>query len=116
MFRAVSRFVRLSFVSIVATTFLAGVAMAPAFARRRYRMSAIGGKADIGCCTAYPLMTQSGHVAPFHSITLSARRSIESGTVIPSALAVLRLITNSNLVGCSTGTLAGLAPLRILST
>ena len=33
MFRAVSRFVRLSFVSIVATTFLAGVAMTPAFAQ-----------------------------------------------------------------------------------
>jgi len=33
MFRAVSRFVSLSFVSIVATTFLAGVAMTPAFAQ-----------------------------------------------------------------------------------
>jgi hypothetical protein len=33
MFRAVSRFVRLSFVSIVATTFLSGVAMTPAFAQ-----------------------------------------------------------------------------------
>ena len=33
MFRAVSRFVRLSFVSIVATTLLAGVAMTPAFAQ-----------------------------------------------------------------------------------
>ena len=30
------------------------------------------------------------------------------------ALAVLRLITNSNLVGCSTGNSAGFAPLRIL--
>jgi hypothetical protein len=28
----------------------------------------------------------------------------------PSALAVLRLITNSNLVGCSTGMSAGFAP------
>src|SRR4029078_1861006 len=33
MFRAVSRFVRLCFVRIVATTFLAGVAMTPAFAQ-----------------------------------------------------------------------------------
>jgi hypothetical protein len=33
MFRAVSRFVRLSFVSIVATTILSGVAMTPAFAQ-----------------------------------------------------------------------------------
>ena len=31
------------------------------------------------------------------------------------ALAVLRLITSSNLVGCSTGSSAGLAPLKILS-
>jgi hypothetical protein len=28
----------------------------------------------------------------------------------------LRLMTSSNLVGCSTGRSAGLAPLRILST
>ena len=35
---------------------------------------------------------------------------------IPMALAVLRLITNSNFVGCSTGKSAGLAPRRILAT
>jgi len=33
--------------------------------------------------------------------------------VRPSALAVLRLMTNSNVVGCSTGRSPGLAPLRI---
>ena len=32
--------------------------------------------------------------------------------VRPSALAVLRLMTNSNVVGCKTGRSAGLAPLR----
>ena len=32
---------------------------------------------------------------------------------MPSALAVLRLITNSNLVDCTTGRSAGLSPLRI---
>jgi hypothetical protein len=51
-----------------------------------------------------------------YSITLSASTMIESGIVRPSALAVLRLITNSNFVGCSTGRSAGFAPLRILST
>jgi len=51
-----------------------------------------------------------------HSITLSARTKIASGTVRPRALAVLRLMTNSNFVGCSTGRSAGLAPLMILST
>ena len=41
---------------------------------------------------------------------------IEGGTVRPSALAVLRLTTSSNVVGCSTGRSAGLVPLRILPT
>jgi len=36
--------------------------------------------------------------------------------VRPRALAVLRLITSSNFIGCSTGTSAGLAPFRSLST
>src|SRR6516164_7639056 len=49
-----------------------------------------------------------------HSITSSASASSLSGIWRPSALAVLRLITNSNLVGCSTGNSAGFAPLRIL--
>ena len=34
----------------------------------------------------------------------------------PSVLAVLRLMTSSNFVGCSTGRSAGWAPFRILST
>src|SRR5215468_381291 len=51
-----------------------------------------------------------------HWITSSARASTDGGIVKPSALAVLMLITNLNVVGCSTGRSAGLAPLRILST
>src|SRR5206468_12480457 len=51
-----------------------------------------------------------------HSITSSARARIAGAIVRPSALAVFRLMTNSNLVGCCTGRSAGLAPLRILST
>src|SRR5262245_34191639 len=51
-----------------------------------------------------------------HSITRSAIASRPGGNVIPSALAVLRLMTNSNLVGCRTGRSAGLAPLRIRPT
>src|SRR5262249_3717474 len=49
-----------------------------------------------------------------HSITWSARSSTDWGIVSPSAFAVLRLITSSNFVGCSTGRSAGLAPRRIL--
>src|SRR6516225_4375681 len=51
-----------------------------------------------------------------HSITSSARPSSVSGIVRPSAVAVIRLMTRSNLIGCSTGKLAGFAPRRILST
>src|ERR1700720_4411639 len=49
-----------------------------------------------------------------YSITSSARMRIDAGTTRPSVLAVLRLITNSNLVGCIMGRSAGFAPLRIL--
>ena len=58
---------------------------------------------------------QRDEVAPLHSITSSAVASSLSGTVRPSVLAVLRLITRSNLVGCSIGRSPGLAPLKILS-
>ena len=51
-----------------------------------------------------------------YSITSSARIRNESGMVNPSALAVVRLTTRSNLVGCSTGISLGLVPRRILST
>ena len=47
-----------------------------------------------------------------HSITSSARASSVGGTSRPSALAVIRLMTNSNLVDCKTGRSAGFAPLR----
>jgi hypothetical protein len=53
---------------------------------------------------------------PAHSITSSARASNLSGMVSPSVFAVARLITSSNLVGCSTGRSAGFAPSRIRLT
>src|SRR5206468_3517886 len=40
-------------------------------------------------------------LAAFHSITSSARSRNGSGIVRPSTLAVVRLTTRSNLVGCS---------------
>jgi hypothetical protein len=52
---------------------------------------------------------------PSHSITTSARASRVGGTSRPRALAVCRLMTNSNLVDCKTGRSAGLAPLKILT-
>src|SRR5215472_12517293 len=51
--------------------------------------------------------------AAFHSITSSASASSLSGILRPSAFAVLRLITNANLMDCITGRSAGFSPLRI---
>src|SRR5262245_43930688 len=51
-----------------------------------------------------------------YSITRVALANSTRGMVRPKFFAVLRLMTNSNLVGCWTGKSAGLAPLRILPT
>src|SRR5215467_15318271 len=54
---------------------------------------------------------QRDEVAPSHSITSSAMASSPGGKLRPNTLAVLRLITNSNLVDCMTGRSAGFSPL-----
>src|SRR5262249_9082219 len=51
-----------------------------------------------------------------HSITSSARASSVGGNSRPSALAVLRLMTRSYLIGCCTGRSEGFSPLRMRST
>jgi hypothetical protein len=51
-----------------------------------------------------------------YSITWSARPSSDCGIVRPSAFAVLRLMTSSNVVGSSIGKSPGFAPFRTLST
>ena len=61
-----------------------------------------------------PLCAKSGHQP--HSINSSASDRNDAGTVNPSALAMVRLMTNSNLVSRSIGRSAGLAPLRIRPT
>src|SRR5262245_19436803 len=50
-----------------------------------------------------------------HSTTSSATSRNSRLIVSPSSLAAFRLITSSNLIGCSTGNSAGFAPFRILS-
>src|SRR5262245_28707886 len=50
---------------------------------------------------------QRDELAPPHSITSSARASSGNGTMTPSALAVLRLITSSTFADCWTGRSAG---------
>src|SRR5262245_53415855 len=54
--------------------------------------------------------------APDHSITSSAVESSVAGKVRPSMPAVPALMTSSNLVDCTTGRSAGLAPLRMRPT
>src|SRR5262249_9490701 len=68
-------------------------------------------------CQIQELATGKFHFEPplLHSITLSARSRSESWIVSPIALAVVRLMTRSNLVGCSTGISPGFVPRRILS-
>src|SRR5579863_468690 len=57
-----------------------------------------------------------GDVGPLYSITSSAVAKSAGGTEIPSASAVLRLITISNFSGRCIGKSLGLAPCRILPT
>src|SRR5262249_32663508 len=58
---------------------------------------------------------QREELAALHSITSSARASNVGGTSRPSALAVLRLITSSNLTGAWIGNSVGRSPRRMRS-
>src|SRR5262249_20061739 len=55
-------------------------------------------------------------LAPSHSITSSASCWRCTGTSRPKALAAVRLIVSSNVVGRCTGRSAGFSPLRMRST
>ena len=100
------------------------------------RMSEVGQTrpwSDVGPMSGLPL--ESGRVADMsgrlksakaavsnrskarrYSITSSARASSDGGTSSPSALAVLRFITVSYLVGACTGRSAGALPCKMRST
>src|SRR6516164_8962250 len=67
-------------------------------------------------CPLSPLPDPCSAADRSYSITSSARASSVGGTSRPSAFAVLRLITSSNLVDACTGRSAGFSPLRIRST
>ena len=75
------------------------------------RLAAQGTGGDLSRCNKLRADKSCGY-----SITSSARASTAAGTSRPSVLAVLRLITSSNLVGCSTGRSTGSMPLNTLST
>ena len=80
------------------------------------------GAAGCGCgrtsCWTSPWVCHAGANIPpeVHRITSLACSKTDWGIARPMALAVLRLITNSNVVGCSIGRSPGFAPLSILST
>jgi hypothetical protein len=66
--------------------------------------------------TPLPACAGTGRTARHaYWITPSAVASSVSGMVRPRALAVFRLMTNTNLVGCRTGRSPGLAPLKTAS-
>lgn len=68
-----------------------------------------------GSALAYIRISSGTTNGQLHSITSSARASIEMGTSIPNIFAVCKLIAISNVVGNSIGKSPALAPLKILS-
>src|SRR5689334_2895105 len=71
---------------------------------------------DRECCVDRLNRQPIADIGNLHSIVSLAAISNAAGTVRPSVFAVLRLTTNSNLFGCSTGRSPGFAPMRIRST
>src|SRR4029453_19258986 len=61
-------------------------------------MSALPPKADMCSAPSHVCYGPKADILPIHSITTSARPSSDIGKVIPSCLAVLRLITSSTFV------------------
>ena len=78
-------------------------------------MSALPPRADMCGAAAYVCFGPKADVIGY-SITSLACASSAGGTVMSSALAVLRLIAISYLVGACTGRSPGFSPLRMRST
>ena len=83
------------------------------FATEMLHCRDLSNRANLGLTHAQ--QQRCGGCTPY-SITSSARASSFGGTFRPSALAVLRLMTSSYLVGACTGRSAGFVPLRMRST
>src|SRR5262249_39337944 len=101
-------------------------AIAQRMSQMGHRRSNYGLGRNSNLCTAYPSAADLARwLRPIHALCQEETHantkchsisSSEGGTVRPSALAVLRLMTSSNLVGNSTGKSPGLLPFKILST
>jgi hypothetical protein len=70
-------------------------------------------KATLTGSSSEPRLMPEPVIAGAHSMTSSARASSDCEIVSPSAFAVFKLITSSNLFGFWTGRSAGLAPFRM---
>jgi hypothetical protein len=82
------------------------------------RMSASGAKQTFGRLPKPALCQQPVPCVAIklaYSITSSARRTSSAGISCPIDFAVLRLMTSSKLVGCSTGTSEALTPVSIFT-
>ena len=105
--------------SVVSQPFLPGGADNPPNVRLQARAARgaspckllFGGTPALSALSWPAALARSGH-----SIILSARSRSSCEMVRPSFLAVVRLIVNSRIIGCSTGNSLGFAPLSILST
>ena len=73
-------------------------------------------KADMCSATADVRCGPKADIRSSYSIISSARPINVLGTVMPSALAALRLMTSLNFAGCWIGRSDGLTPFKILST
>src|SRR5205807_1284004 len=98
-----------------------GLPLRIAFVRAHQHADAPHALAQLRACRERPCCRGDAQqrdelATPHHSITSSARTSKVGGTSKPSALAVLRLMMVSYLVGASTGRSAGLAPRKMRST
>ena len=75
-----------------------------------------GGAALLQSVAMCPFRTHALQQTARHSMSWSARRRKDSEIVSPRVLAVFKLMTSANLVGCWTGRWEGFAPFKILST
>src|SRR5439155_23315373 len=79
-------------------------------------LNTFGWRRLVGLGVACPCLAYPRAPAPAYWRTSSASTRRCGGIVIHRAFAVLRLMTNSNFIGCSIGKSDGLYTYRILST
>jgi hypothetical protein len=89
--------------------------MRQSISRQNPPLSAVFKKRTFGGAIGLSAKCQR-RTSPHHSITSSARAINVGDKLMPSAFAVFKLTTSSNLVGCSIGKSAGSVPGRRIVT